>query len=105
MKRFLAIDLGAESGRAMLGTLGGGRVLDPFAPARQRRSPERLAQLRVLAISSELEQALPTLLEYSASGLDPQRQPCARLAAGRRRAAASARAGGHRRNAIRMDEG
>ncbi|WP_085683673.1 MULTISPECIES: selenocysteine-specific translation elongation factor [unclassified Pseudomonas] len=54
-------------------TLGGGRVLDPFAPARQRRSPERLAQLRALAISSELEQALPTLLEYSASGLDPQR--------------------------------
>lgn len=54
-------------------TLGGGRVLDPFAPARQRRSPERLAQLRALAISAELEQALPTLLEYSASGLDPQR--------------------------------
>jgi selenocysteine-specific elongation factor len=27
-------------------TLGGGRVLDPFAPDRQRRSPERLAQLR-----------------------------------------------------------
>ena len=30
-------------------TLGGGRVLDPFAPTRQRRSPERLAQLQALA--------------------------------------------------------
>jgi len=54
-------------------TLGGGQLLDPFAPARQRRSPGRLAQLRALAISSDLEQALPTLLEYSESGLDPQR--------------------------------
>lgn len=54
-------------------TLGGGQLLDPFAPARQRRSPGRLAQLRALAISSDLEQALPTLLEYSDSGIDPQR--------------------------------
>lgn len=54
-------------------TLGGGQLLDPFAPARQRRSPGRLAQLRALAISSSLEQALPTLLEYSESGIDSQR--------------------------------
>jgi selenocysteine-specific elongation factor len=54
-------------------TLGGGRVLDPFAPARQRRSPERLAQLAALASSKSLEQALPVLLNHSVGGLDPQR--------------------------------
>ncbi|RBC00921.1 selenocysteine-specific translation elongation factor [Pseudomonas sp. MWU12-2115] len=54
-------------------TLGGGQVLDPFAPARQRRSPERLAQLQALARSDTLEQALPVLLNHSAGGLDPQR--------------------------------
>jgi selenocysteine-specific elongation factor len=54
-------------------TLGGGQVLDPFAPARQRRSPERLAQLQALASSDSLEQALPVLLNHSAGGLDPQR--------------------------------
>lgn len=54
-------------------TLGGGTVLDPFAPARQRRSPERLAQLQTLASSDSLEHALPVLLNHSAGGLDPQR--------------------------------
>jgi selenocysteine-specific elongation factor len=54
-------------------TLGGGTVLDPFAPARQRRSPERLAQLQTLAGSDSFEQALPLLLNHSAGGLDPQR--------------------------------
>ncbi|MEE9681055.1 selenocysteine-specific translation elongation factor [Pseudomonas moraviensis] len=54
-------------------TLGGGVVLDPFAPARQRRSPERLAQLQTLALSVSLEQALPALLNHSPGGLDPQR--------------------------------
>ncbi|WP_336355777.1 selenocysteine-specific translation elongation factor [Pseudomonas granadensis] len=54
-------------------TLGGGTVLDPFAPARQRRSPERLAQLQTLAGSDSFEQALPVLLNHSAGGLDPQR--------------------------------
>lgn len=54
-------------------TLGGGTVLDPFAPARQRRSPERLAQLQTLALSVSLEQALPALLNHSPGGLDPQR--------------------------------
>lgn len=53
-------------------TLGGGRVLDPFAPARRRRSPERLAQLHALAHSDSFEQVLPVLLGHSASGLDPQ---------------------------------
>lgn len=54
-------------------TLGGGVVLDPFAPVRQRRSPERLAQLQTLALSVSLEQALPALLNHSPGGLDPQR--------------------------------
>ncbi len=51
-------------------TLGGGRVLDPFAPARQRRGPERLAQLRALAAGG-LEEALPVLLAHADNGLDP----------------------------------
>ena len=53
-------------------TLGGGRVLDPFAPTRQRRSPERLAQLQALVSSSRLEDVLPALLAHSDSGLDPR---------------------------------
>ncbi|MEN5236393.1 MULTISPECIES: selenocysteine-specific translation elongation factor [Pseudomonas] len=54
-------------------TLGGGRVLDPFAPSRQRRSEVRLRQLQVLRDAIELEQALPALLETAPAGLDPQR--------------------------------
>ena len=54
-------------------TLGGGRVLDPFAPARQRRSLERLAQLQALADSESFEQVLSALLDHSAGGLGPQR--------------------------------
>ncbi|MBJ9977469.1 selenocysteine-specific translation elongation factor [Pseudomonas sp. S75] len=54
-------------------TLGGGRVLDPFAPSRQRRSAERLRQLQVLRDADELEQALPALLANAPGGLDPQR--------------------------------
>lgn len=52
-------------------TLGGGRVLDPCAPARQRRTPGRLAQLMALRGSS-LERALPALLGEAAGGLDPR---------------------------------
>ncbi|OEC58593.1 selenocysteine-specific translation elongation factor [Pseudomonas sp. ENNP23] len=52
-------------------TLGGGRVLDPFAPARNRRSAERLAQLQALR-SDSLEQALPALLDATDNGLYPQ---------------------------------
>lgn len=54
-------------------TLGGGRVLDPFAPTRHRRSPERLAQLQALATHTDLEDLLPALLMNSETGLDPQR--------------------------------
>jgi len=52
-------------------TLGGGRVLDPFAPARNRRSTERLVQLQALR-SASLEQALPALLDAADNGLYPQ---------------------------------
>ncbi|OYQ29980.1 selenocysteine-specific translation elongation factor [Pseudomonas mandelii] len=54
-------------------TLGGGRVLDPFAPTRHRRSPERLAQLQALGTRNDLEDVLPALLRNSETGLDPQR--------------------------------
>jgi selenocysteine-specific elongation factor len=54
-------------------THGGGQVLDPFAPARHRRSPERLAQLQALSTTNSLEAALPALLANSDTGLDPQR--------------------------------
>ena len=54
-------------------TLGGGRVLDPFAPTRHRRSPERLAQPQALATRQELEDVLPALLLNSETGLDPRR--------------------------------
>jgi selenocysteine-specific elongation factor len=53
-------------------TLGGGRVLDPYAPTRHRRSPERLAQLQALATRHSLEELLPALLANSDSGLDPR---------------------------------
>ena len=53
-------------------TLGGGKVLDPFAPARHRRVESRLTQLRALS-DGQLETVLPTLLEYSDGGLEPQR--------------------------------
>lgn len=54
-------------------TLGGGRVLDPYAPARQRRSEARLAQLQALVSADSLEQALPVLLANDEGGFDPQR--------------------------------
>lgn len=52
-------------------TLGGGQVLDPFAPPRNRRREARLAQLRALNQPS-LERALPELLARTVNGLDPQ---------------------------------
>ncbi len=52
-------------------TLGGGRVLDPYAPPRNRRRVARLEQLRALDQPS-LEQALPPLLASAANGIDPQ---------------------------------
>lgn len=53
-------------------TLGGGVVLDPMAPTRQRRTPARLAQLHALA-EGEFEQALSVLLASAGNGLAPER--------------------------------
>lgn len=53
-------------------TLGGGVVLDPLAPSRQRRTPARLAQLHALSEAS-LELALPALLKGADNGLAPER--------------------------------
>ncbi len=51
-------------------TLGGGRVLDPSAPPRNRHRQARLAVLRALA-GDTLEDILPGLLPSALSGLDP----------------------------------
>lgn len=51
-------------------TLGGGRVLDPFAPPRNRHRQARLAQLRALS-GETLEDILPHLLPSAVNGLDP----------------------------------
>ncbi len=50
-------------------TIGGGRVIDVFPPARGRAKPERLEALRVME-SSDPAQALAALLERAAKGLD-----------------------------------
>ncbi|HZE91917.1 MAG TPA: selenocysteine-specific translation elongation factor [Rhizobacter sp.] len=50
-------------------TLAGGTVLDPFAPARYRRTPARLAQLSACALPSA-ERRLTELLAVAAMGLD-----------------------------------
>jgi len=50
-------------------TVGGGRVLDPFPPARKRRTPERLAVLAALEQPSA-QAALQGLLDASPNGVD-----------------------------------
>ena len=60
--RFIVRD---QSGQA---TLGGGIVLDPFAPARRRRSRERFAALAALEHDAP-EAALAALLEASPDGV------------------------------------
>jgi selenocysteine-specific elongation factor len=50
-------------------TLGGGRVLDPFAPARRRKTAERLEFLRCTA-EPDASARLAALLERSAQGVD-----------------------------------
>jgi selenocysteine-specific elongation factor len=47
--RFILRDVSAQR------TIGGGRVIDLRAPARKRRAPERLAQLKALAIEAPAE--------------------------------------------------
>ena len=56
-------------------TLGGGVVLDPNAPTRQRRTPARLAQLQALQ-QGGLEIALPVLLSAADNGLAPASLEC-----------------------------
>ncbi|WP_407294288.1 selenocysteine-specific translation elongation factor [Stutzerimonas zhaodongensis] len=51
-------------------TLGGGRVLDPFAPPRNKHRQARLAQLRALS-GETLEDILPALLPSALNGLEP----------------------------------
>ncbi|MGI9385278.1 MAG: selenocysteine-specific translation elongation factor, partial [Methyloligellaceae bacterium] len=50
-------------------TVGGGRVLDPFAPKRGRARPERLAALRALTVDDPAT-ALASLLAVSPEGVD-----------------------------------
>lgn len=50
-------------------TVGGGQVLDPNAPQRKRRSPERLAWLRAVAALHE-EDGLAALLHHAPQGLE-----------------------------------
>ena len=50
-------------------TLGGGRVLDPFAPVRKRKTPERLALLRLMA-EPDPARRLASLIEASPGGVD-----------------------------------
>jgi selenocysteine-specific elongation factor len=53
-------------------TLGGGRVLDVFPPARHKRSPERLALLRQLGEADHVK-ALRATLAGHAAGVDLRR--------------------------------
>ena len=53
-------------------TVGGGRVIDPFAPARGRSRPERLAILAALEQADE-ESALSALLALASRGVDLSR--------------------------------
>jgi selenocysteine-specific elongation factor len=50
-------------------TLGGGRVVDPFPPAKNRRTPARMAMLRAMGRASH-PRALKDMLQDSASGVD-----------------------------------
>lgn len=53
-------------------TLAGGTVLDPFAPARYRRTPMRLAELDALALPSPAAR-LQALLDQAPQGVDLHR--------------------------------
>jgi len=53
-------------------TIGGGRVIDVYSPARGRAKPERLAYLRAMAGDDD-EAALVSLLDFAPRGLDLDR--------------------------------
>ena len=63
-----------QSGRR---TLGGGRVIDPFPPARGRARPARLAVLEALEIRDDA-QALESVLACSPEGVDLEEFAAAR---------------------------
>jgi selenocysteine-specific elongation factor len=50
-------------------TLGGGKVLDPFPPAKNRRTPARINALQAMQITCH-EQALMLAMESASSGMD-----------------------------------
>jgi selenocysteine-specific elongation factor len=54
---------------AAMRTIGGGRVLDPFGPARRRRSPQRIAALRLMSEPDPGRRIL-ALLDHSRQGID-----------------------------------
>ena len=58
-------------------TIGGGRVIDPFAPGRGRRAPERLALLRATD-HEDLGTALQAMCEAAPGGIDLNRFAVAR---------------------------
>jgi len=60
-----------------LRTIGGGRVLDPFPPARRSRTPERCAILSALA-QDDHANALRSLLQATPTGVDLDRFHLAR---------------------------
>ncbi|HYA66285.1 MAG TPA: selenocysteine-specific translation elongation factor, partial [Burkholderiaceae bacterium] len=64
--RFILRDTSAKR------TLGGGSVLDPFAPARYRRTPERLAALAALRCATPAAR-LGALLDHTSLGVDLDR--------------------------------
>ncbi len=57
-------------------TVAGVRVLDPFAPQRYRKTPERLAQLAALALPDRAAR-LAALLDHAPLGLDLAQTACA----------------------------
>lgn len=57
-------------------TVAGGTVLDPFAPTRYRRTPQRLAELAALALPSPGAR-LAALIDVAPQGLDLDRWRCA----------------------------
>lgn len=61
--RFILRDAGAQR------TLAGGAIIDPLAPARYRRTPERLATLTALALN-DAAASLQALAEVAPLGVD-----------------------------------
>ena len=62
-------------------TVAGGTVLDPFAPTRYRRTPQRLAELRALTLPNAAER-LAGLLAVAPHGVDLDRFTAAQGLAG-----------------------